>query len=440
MRIKKLIKAFCCVMALAFFTCGCAFSPSNPEYLLSAPKLTGEMQPVQEALDEKIEEKYQLKFPTVGDTKSAITLVDITGDNKSEAVAFFSTSANNSVNMHIAIIDFIEGRWTVTAVESVIATGVESAYFTDMDGDKVKEIIVGWNVYGNTSKTVSVYEYSGNTLISLMQEPYSVFTLCDLDGNLSQDILLLNHDLTTSSSLARYFSINSQGVSELGNCETDGNITSYNTPIVSALPSGEFCVYIDCIKGAGMITEAIVFSDSKLKNPFYDTALMENTITYRPANVPCRDFDGDSHLDIPVMTEQPTDATVSTSAAYLTVWNTFDGEKLTPAFYTLMNYSDGYSIRLTKELAEKTATVRNLENRERIVREYDYEKNEFRETLFSIRVVSKSAFDSGAYSEGYVNLAQGESSVWLASVSQEAKKYNITKDNIKEMFSLIMEE
>ena len=61
MKIKKLIKILCCVTALVVFTCGCAFSPSNPEYLLSAPKLTGEMQPVQEALEEKIEEKYQLK-------------------------------------------------------------------------------------------------------------------------------------------------------------------------------------------------------------------------------------------------------------------------------------------------------------------------------------------------------------------------------------------
>ena len=73
---KRVIKAIACGVALTVFLCGCAFSSGNPESLLSAPKLTGEMQPVQEALEKKIEEKYQLRFPTVGDTKSAITLVD----------------------------------------------------------------------------------------------------------------------------------------------------------------------------------------------------------------------------------------------------------------------------------------------------------------------------------------------------------------------------
>lgn len=440
MKIKNAIKVVAVLLLITVFFSGCTPFEDSPDSLLAAPKLTGEMQPVQEALEEKIDGKYQLKFPTSSEIKSAITLVDLDGDAISEGVAFYSTTDNNTVTMHIAIIAFVDNKWTVTAQQSITAGGVEQVHFTDMDGDRAKEIVVGWNVYGNTTKTVSVYEYSGNTLLTLIEEPFTVFMLCDLDGNLSQDLLTLQLDMSMASAFARYFGINSQGVSELGNCELDGNITSYNNVFLSKLPGGEFCVYADCVKGAGMITEVIFFKDGKLINRLYDSTLMENSLTYRPAIVPCRDYDGDGFIEIPVMKELPTDISLSTSAAYMTVWSSFDGAALIPEAYTLMNYSDGYSIRLTKQLAENTTAIRNLEYRERIIYEYDYEKKMIKTELFRLRVVSKSAYDSGIYSEDYVLLAKSDSLVWLAHVSEAAQEYSITKENIGEIFELITEE
>lgn len=435
---KRIISVILAVLLFVFMLCGCTTFDSEPDSLLAAPKLTGSMRPVQEALEAKIGSKYHLKFPSSGETKSAITLVDLNGDSKDEGVAFFSTSDENTVTMNIAVIDLIDGVWQVSSQESIVAVGVERVYFTDMDGDSNKEIIVGWNVYGTASRTVSVYEYTGNTLIALMEEPFTALTLCDLDGNLSQDLLLLQLDNTASRAFARYFSVNSQGVGELGSCELDGNISSYSEPMLSTLPTGEFCVYVDCIKGAGMITEVIYFKDGRLSGPLYDSSLMENIVTYRPAIVPCRDYDGDSVPEIPVMHQLPTQT--GGSAAYLTVWNTFDGTTVVPRFYTLMNYSDGYSVKLTEQLAFSTTTLRNLENRERIVCEYDYENQEIKGELFRIRVVSKSAYDSGMYAEGYIHLNHSDSLVWLCTVNDRAQQYGINRDNIGEIFELIVEE
>ncbi|MEE0945786.1 MAG: hypothetical protein U0M42_03015 [Acutalibacteraceae bacterium] len=433
---KKLLCLVLCAVLSLFFV-GCTSFESGTDSLLAAPKLTGEMQPVQQALEAKIGGKYQLKFPSSGETKSAITLIDITGDGLSEAVAFYSTSSDNAVIMNIAVIQCVDGFWQVTSQESINAVGVESVHFVDLDSDKSNEIVVGWSVYGTASKTVSVYEYSADTLIKLVEEAYTAFTICDLDGNLSQDLLLFQLDLTSSRAFARCFSFNSQGVSELGNCEIDGNVTSYNQPVLTTLPTGEFCVFVDCIKGAGMITEVIYFANNKMVSPLYDATLMENTVTYRPAIVPCRDYDGDGFMEIPVMYELPTNAGVS--AANLTVWNGFDGQSLVAESYALMNYSDGYSIKLNEQLAFSTTTHRNLENRERIIYEYDYETGQTSAELFRIRVVSKSAYDSGMYAEGYAKLAETESLVWLCTVSEKAELYGITKDNIGDIFELITE-
>jgi len=440
LKIKGLLKTLAVCLIICLFVTGCTPFDEDPESLLVAPELSGEMHPVWSALDKKIDGKYQLKFPTAGETKSAITLVDLDNDGLKEGVAFYSTTDNNTVTMHIALIAFVDGKWSVTAQESIVAGGVEQVYFTDMDGDKVKEIIVGWNVYGSTSKTVSLYEYSGKTLITLMEEPFSTFMLCDLDRNLSQDILILYMDMTTSRAFARYFGVTSEGVRELGNCEIDGNITSYGIASISKLPSDEFCVYVDCVKGGGMVTAVILFKGGKLVCPFYDSALMENTVTYRSAMVPSRDYDGDSFIEIPVMVELPLDEKVSTSAAYLTVWSGFDGNALIPRYYTLMNYSDGYSVKLNEKLAKNITALRNLELRERIICEYDYENEKLGDELFRIRVVSRSTFDTGIYNDDYILLSKNDALVWLASVKDTAKKYSVTEKNINEMFELITEE
>jgi hypothetical protein len=137
------------------------------------------------------------------------------------------------------------------------------------------------------------------------------------------------------------------------------------------------------------------------------------------------------------MIEQPIDVNQSASAAYLTVWKYFDGEKLAPKFYTLMNYSDGYALTLNKELALASATVRNLENRERIVCEYDYKTEKFGREIFRVRVVSKTAYDSGTYKEGYILLGISDTQVWLAKLSEYANDFDVDEKTVKEMFTLI---
>jgi hypothetical protein len=258
-----------------------------------------------------------------------------------------------------------------------------------------------------------------------------------LDNGFSSDLLTVYLDLSQSAAYAKYFDVTPRGVEQLEVCPLDGNVTAYYDPVPVKMENGGYCIYLDCVKGAGLITEVLYIEQGRLVAPFYDSSVKATTATYRPALVPCMDFLGDGSLQIPVMTALPTDTNFSSSAAYLTVWNSAYGNELHPKAYTLMNYSDGYSITLTKELAENTTTVRDLDNRERIIYEYDYEKGEFKSELLRVKVVSKSAFDSGIYNDSYTVLLKSEAQVWLARVSKEAQKYDIKAE---EMFKPISNE
>lgn len=425
------------VILLCMSLCGCSPFTREADSLLIAPKLTGELQPVQEALEKSISGKYSFKFPASGETKSAITLVDLDGDSVNEAVAFYSTSVDNTVTMHVSVLGSVDGIWSCFATEEIVAGGVERVHFVDTDSDGTKEIVVGWNVYGAVDKTVSVYDYTGKTLMTLIEEPYTTFVLCDLDNGFSTDILTVYLDQAAVSVYAKYFDITARGVAQLGVCTLDPNVTAYYDPLLVKMSDGRYCLYIDCVKGAGLVTEILYVDNGTLISPFYNAETKETVDTFRPQIVPCRDFDNDSIPEIPIMIEQPIDINQSASAAYLTVWKAFDGKELVEKFYTLMNYSDGYSLILTKDLALNSATVRNLEMRERIVYDYDYKDERFGKEIFRIRVVSKTSYDSAVYNEGYIVLGISDTQVWLAKLSEDAHKFKVDEKTIKEMFTLI---
>lgn len=437
MKIKSAVSLCFVIVLLCVSLCGCSPFTSDAESLLAAPKLTGELRPVQEALERSINAKYSLKFPASGETKSAITLVDLDGDGNNEAVAFYSTSIDNTVTMHVSVLGSENGEWNCYSTQKIVAGGIERVHFVDTDGDSSKEIVVGWNVYGAVDKTVSVYDYTGKSLMVLIEEPYTTFVLCDLDNGFSSDLLTVYLDQAAVSAQAKYFDITVRGVAQLGVCTLDPNVTAYYDPTLVKMSDDKYALYIDCVKGAGLVTEILYVENGSLITPFYNDETKETVDTYRPQIVPCRDIDGDSIPEIPIMIEQPVNVNHSASAAYLTVWKSFDGEKLAPKFYTLMNYSDGYTINISEELAQVSATVRNLETRERIIYEYDYKNEKFGREVFRVRVVSKTSYDSGIYNEGYVLLATGETQVWLAKLSDDAAEFELDEKKIKEMFTLI---
>ena len=437
MKKKQAVLVCIILVMLCTLLCGCAPFTRETESLLAAPKLMGELQPVQKALEKFIGGKYSLKFPASGETKSAITLVDLNADNVNEAVAFYSTSVDNTVTMHVTVLGNENGEWSCFATEKIIAGGIERVQFVDVDSDGTKEIVVGWNVYGAVDKTVAVYDFAGKTLMKLIEEPYTIFALCDLDNGFSTDLLTIYLDQASASAVAKYFDITARGVAQLGVCPLDSNVTSYYDPILVKTTDTSYSLYVDCVKGAGLITEVLYVENGSLMSTFYNAETKETAETYRPQIVPCRDFDSNGIPEIPVMIEQPIDVNQSASAAYLTVWKEISGTELVDKIYTLMNYSDGYSLTLTKDMAENTATVRNLETRERIVYEYDYKDEKFGREIFRVRVISRTSYDSGAFKDGYIVLSISETQVWLARLSEYSNEFNINEKNIKETFSLI---
>ena len=437
MKIKRLIAVV--LAALFCFTLsGCDVLQTDFSGLIAAPKLEGDMYPVQQALEAWAGEDITLKYPVSGDYRSAFIMTDVNSDGFTEAVAFYSVTADSAVTMHINIIANRGDEWKSMGDLSLVANDVESVSFSDLDGDGSKEIIVGWMVYGSIDKQVGVYSFTKDTLTQRVLEKYTNFTCADLNSDDMLDLTVVYLNSTDKVASAKVISFKDDGIAKIGSVGLDGNVSSYSTPVVAPLKNGATALYIDAVKGSGMITEIIWFEDTLLKSLISPTT-MENTVTHRLSAVSSRDFSGDGVIDIPLLELLPSTAeSDEADKVYITNWCDFDGNKMEVCASTFMNYSDGYCLTIPDSWKNSIHLTRKTESRLRVFYHYDINTGTYGEEIFRIIAVASADKDKrDEYTEeGYTLLLDGESLTYLAKVN-EPNDINLDINTLESIFRII---
>jgi hypothetical protein len=422
---------------------GCSDFNITADDFLSPPKASGEMYKIEKTLKEHIKTPYTLKYPTAGEYRSAYILSDLTGTgNENFAIAFYSTTnEENSTFMNLTLMQKVDEKWLSVSDIVVNAVGVEKVDLADLNGDGIKEIIIGWNVYGGMDKKVTAYTLNGIKLVPTMQENYTSFMCCDLFGDGKKELFLIHHDTLTATAVAKCFSLEGDEIKKTSSCTIDGTVLSFNEPVFTKLPDGTPSIHVDATKGAGMQTEIIYYQNGTLLSAFHNP-LTENYVhpTYRNNTVASLDINGDKYLDIPLV--KPFDAFITaldeTTLNPITIWSTYNGQKLTETMQAVMNYTDGYYIELPKEWIGCTTVNIEIENRLRSVFLWDTENNSIVSELVRIRAISEVNWDKpdNGFNE-YVEIARHKGTVYAAMFSNYNGVEKITPTELKNIFHII---
>lgn len=435
MKVSKLLKILAAVLCV-FMLSSCTEFDNSAKSLLRAPRQE-ELYHIQKALEISAGSDITLKYPTSGEYRSAFVLKDINGDGEDEAFAFYSKTVEDAVTMNINIITSNGDEWHSKGNSNIVAGGIEKVVFCDLDGDGVEEIIVGWTVFGTVDKQLAVYSFDGEGIKKRAGEKYSDFICGNLTGDNKNELIVLGINATDKSAIAKVFSLNEKSVSELGAVQLDGGITSFYTPVLSKLSNSKPAIYVDAVKGVGVITEILWFENETLMH-LKGESETEESVTFRTTLATVKDFNADGILDVPLSEIlKSTEKNEEIDKVFVTNWSNFDGKNFKTVASAFMNYSDGYYLTISPQILDKIYLARKTESRLRIFYSYDLKTETQGEEVFRIMAVDKATYNEETYkAQSYENIYETEKFVYLIRVQQN-NPIGITSEMLKINFGVL---
>lgn len=436
MSLKK-AAALIYTLIICISLCGCKMFTADTAELLSPPELTGDIAPIASAISASAGGEYTLKYPSVGNYRSAVVQNDINGDGIMEAFAFYSMTEDESTVMYVNAICSENGKWKSVAKQKIVAGGVDRVDFCDLDGDGISEILIGWEIYGTSEMQMAVYSFKNNELNRRMLQQYTHFLCGDIDedGNNEITVIMINSGDTPNT--ATVYRLNENGVTALYSAELDRGVKTVNEPVYAHLSSGKPAIYIDEIKGVGAVTEVLFIEKNKLVNPLFNAEKGETTATLRAAAFGVQDINSDGIIEIPVQREVPAVSKSDVAEKiYLTDWCSYNGEALTPQISALMNANDGYYYIVPSKLIDRMAVYKNTDRHLREI--YRYDGNAAGDLLFTIKTVEKTDWDNERYAgRGFSEITHDGVSSYICSISEAGEANGMTVTEIRQNFRLI---
>lgn len=429
---------------LLFSSCSSDSLIRPADSLLAPPLYYEEYSELVDSFNKNVEGEVSFCNPQKGDYRSAIIVEDIDSDGETEALIFYKNTSDSTVaRMHY--FDFVDGKWISDADFNGYGNGIESIEITDMDGDGPSELIIIWSASANN--IMSVYRTPANRgdYKEISNEVCLITEVVDVDGDGKKDLFFIGQSNVSGSSqrTAKVMKLSGDSVVLMDEVRLDSNISSY-TALKTEKASDEepMRIYVDALKGEQqMITELVFWDSSKseLCAPFFDEETMTNTATLRYEPIGCADINNDGTIDIPVQSRifgrGDSLLTIDTEDIYLTEWKDYGEAGFRVVENTLVNYSDGYLIKLDKSEINSTG-IRNYRSQNCWVVYKTDESGESLGEMYSVLKILSERWNSETFS-AYIPIVEKDDSVVCVYVTSNGKTLGIDEEFVKSKITKI---
>lgn len=313
------------ILSTVFLLSGCIFDVSDVD-LLSKPKLPLELEEISQVLKSHFNEDIQLISPLEGENKKSVQFIDLDQDGENEVVVLHAKSTDEYA-MKVTVLSKKNGKWRINTDIQGIGYDINKIDFPDLDGDGVREIVVGWQSGAQLNKGLSVYRHGANGYEEIYKDSYTEFVTGDLNGDHQDELAILKLSRSEALAKAKIFGIRSNKVTLLAESYMDGFINEYASVKMGMVNSKQMALVVDAKVGARSgFTDVFFMKGDTLQNLFFDTKWKVTNATYRQVGRTTTDINDDGILDIPtLMRANIYDKTASKLVNYLTIWNDIDG-------------------------------------------------------------------------------------------------------------------
>lgn len=370
--LKKLLAfSLLCVMSVTLTGCDGLFAAPNE--VLNAPKLTGELEGLENAIENAIKDKYDFAYPLSGEHRTSCIQIDLDGNKTDEVLVFYIPKTDGLLHFNLFVKN--GGDWQSVSDVCLESASVDKVFFKNMCGDSKLEIVigtVGYSVADLRAKKAFVYSYDGEKIQSRFQENCTDFALCNLIDNGYNQLMMLNVSANqpsadkvvaetepiVRSATARLISVagGKQEVLYCGEAQMEPSFVSIASSVQGVI-DGKPTLFVDSNVGTNQLsTSVFVFDDDKFKlsNPLYDVETHKTTLPTRPSGLLCQDVDADGNIEIPFSHNQKSDA-----EDVMVSWGRYQNNEMTVCKSGFYNTVYSYYFDIPTKLTDVTVTTEN---------------------------------------------------------------------------------
>ncbi|MCI8910810.1 MAG: VCBS repeat-containing protein [Oscillibacter sp.] len=164
----------------------------SPEELYALPTLPAKYTELNTQLNALLESGAEYAAPTSGANIQSVQLVDLDGDGREEAVAFFRNSSEEKP-LKIYIFSADGDSYVQTDLIEGSGTSIYSIAYTDLDSDGRLELLVGWKATAEL-QVLEVYSLRPGGAELLVRREYVKYITADLNQDQLQELVILHAD------------------------------------------------------------------------------------------------------------------------------------------------------------------------------------------------------------------------------------------------------
>ena len=428
-------------MALSLVGCAAPKLTLDPEELYALPELPERYTALNQQLSAIQEGGAEYATPVSGSNIQPVQMMDLDGDGREEALAFFRQSdGEKPLKIYIFAADGDSYRQVAVIEGSGLA--IYSVAYSDMNGDGKMEIIVGWRV-SMELQALTVYTLEKDGIRELARSDYVKYAVADLDGDGQRELTVLRADETGAGTADCYLWKN--GILTLGSSirvsMTMAELSQQGRITVGVLRSSTPALFVTGVADSTRaITDVLALRGGELTNLVLSAITGVSGEVSRFCSVYPMDINGDGVTEVPrTVTLQGEDADHAVSQRV--DWISYDASgTASRVLSTYHDVADGWYLQLPEGWPERVWVGRSTSPDEIGITFYtDSSREESYVPVLRITALSGSERERLAVRTGRFILGRNDGVIYVGELlkGNQDWKYNVTEDEVRASFSLI---
>ena len=434
------------MMSLSLVLAGCAMPKLtlDPEELYALPELPARYTTLNQQLNAIQESSAEYAAPVSGSNIQPVQMVDLDGDGREEALAFFRQS-DGEKPLKIYVFTDNGNSYTQTAVIEGSGLAVYSIAYSDMNGDGRMELIVGWRVSMDL-QALTVYALEPGGARELARSNYVKYAVADLNGDGMQELTVFRANQDGVGAADCYLWKNGALTlsSTIRVSMTMAELSQQGKVTVGTLRSGEPALFVTGVaEGMRAMTDVLLLRGGELNNAVLSPTTGVSGESSRFRALYPADINGDGVTEVP-RTAALYCEELEGDTAQRVDWISFDAAGA--AIRVLSTYhaiEDGWYLQLPDGWADTIYVGRSASADEASVTFYMGDSRDQSYTpVLRITTLSGSNRERLAVRTGRFILGRNGGVIYAGELlkGNEGWADGVTEDEVRNAFSLIAPE